>query len=162
MTRPRGKMHQVSVIATHDDDGGTRFTAGSELWDDPNGALDFHKDHHGMRKQDYHLVEFVVDDRTDGGLRFPHSPHDAMWVSKVEDPNHPPCPDKNTDSNYEVLEPICVCDDGQRLIVRNDNPRREQWAFTLNFVKRGEDDSDADKYVSWDPITNNQNGGVGG
>jgi hypothetical protein len=57
------------------------------------------------------------------------------------------------------MEPICVCDDQQRLLVRNDNPRVENWSFTLNFVKRGEDASDPSRYVSWDPGGTNQNGG---
>jgi hypothetical protein len=158
MSRAKGKMHHVTVIAEKDDAGGTCFAAGSDLWN--GGALRFHKDHHGMKTQDFHVVEFVLDDRTEDGLRFPHIPHDAMWVSAVDDPANPTCPDKDTESNYDVLEPICVSDDGKRLIVRNDNPRREQWAFTLNLVKEGEDDSDVERYVSWDPIGDNHNGGA--
>jgi hypothetical protein len=158
MTRPKAKLHQVPVVATKDVAGATQFTGGSDIWDDPQGALHFHKDDHGMSKDDYHLVEFVLDDRTGDDLRFASGPHDAMWVSKVEDPAHPVCPGKDTTSDYTVLEPICVCDDGKRLIVRNDNPRKEQWAFTLNFIKQGENE-DANRYVSWDPITQNHNGG---
>ncbi|HXS48823.1 MAG TPA: hypothetical protein VN713_01725 [Sphingomicrobium sp.] len=113
-----------------------------------------------MRKADYHLVEFVLDDRTGDGLKFPSVPHDAMWVAEVEDPQHPSCPDKDTNSDYDVLEPICVCDEGRRLVVRNSNPRAETWSFTLNFVKSGSDESDKASYVSWDPITQNHNGGT--
>lgn len=158
MSRSKAVMHPVTVTAEREGEL-TRFAANSDLWDHSSQALRFHKDHHGMKKHDYHLVEFVLDDHTGDDLRFPNSPHHAMWVSKVEDPGHPTCPNKDSESNYEVLEPICVCDGGQRLIVRNDNPRVEQWAFTLNFVKRGQDDADADHYVSWDPITDNRNGG---
>ncbi len=157
MSRPKGKMHQVSIVATKRGDA-TSFSAGSELWDEPNGALRFHKDHHGMRKHDYHLVEFILDDQTGEGLKFPSVPHDAMWVSKADEGQRS-CPNKDTISDYEVLEPICVCDHGERLIVRNDNPRKEDWAFTLNFVKRDDSDEDTARYVSWDPITQNQNGG---
>ncbi|HEY6048062.1 MAG TPA: hypothetical protein VIV07_03345 [Sphingomicrobium sp.] len=159
MSRARGKLHEIAVTASKSG-GGTSFAAGSDLWDDPNGALRFHKDHHGMRKHDYHLVEFVLDDQTGDGLRFPSVPHDAMWVSKVGPGRETPCPNKDTESDYSVLEPICVSDDGRRLIVRNDNPQKEQWAFTMNFVKRGEDAADPDKFVSWDPIIDNHNGGV--
>lgn len=113
-----------------------------------------------MRKADYHLVEFILDDRTGDRLKFPSVPHDAMWVAHVDDPQHPICPDKDTKSDYDVLEPICVCDDGKRLIVRNDNPREQTWSFTLNFVKPGSDESDRASYVSWDPITQNHNGGT--
>lgn len=153
-------MHQVSVVAARDADGQVQFTPDGEVWNHSGGVFRFHKDHHGMKKHDYHLVEFMLTDETGDGLRFPHSPHDAMWVAAVDDPANPVCPDQNTQSDYEVLEPICVCDEGQRLIVRNHNPREEQWAFTLNFVKAGANDSDASQYVSWDPITDNRNGGA--
>lgn len=65
----------------------------------------------------------------------------------------------NTANDYSVMEPICVCDDCERLIVRNDNPRREEWAFTLNFVKRGEDPRNRREYINWDPGGSNQDGG---
>jgi hypothetical protein len=159
MSRPKGKLHEIPITATKDG-AGTRFAAGSDLWDDPNGALRFHKDHHGMKKHDYHLVEFVLQDQTGEGLRFPSVPHHAMWVSKAEPGQATPCPDKDTQSNYQVIEPMSVSDDGRRLIVRNDNPQHEQWAFTMNFVKSGEDPADAIKYVSWDPIIDNHNGGA--
>ena len=112
-----------------------------------------------MRSHDYHLVEFVLDDQTGDGLKFPPVPHDAMWVAKEGDDGTHVCPDSETDSDYSVMEPICVCDGGDRLIVRNDNPRKEDWAFTLNLVKRGEDPSDRGRYVNWDPVGSNQNGG---
>jgi hypothetical protein len=154
-------MHAVTILATRDDGGEFQFAPESELWDHSGGEFVLHKDKHGMREHDYHLMEFVLDDQTGAGLKFPRVPHDAMWVALMEDRANPVCPNKDTVSDYEVLEPICVCDEQRRLIVRNDNPRREDWAFTLNFVKRGEDESDASRYVSWDPVTSNQDGGTG-
>jgi hypothetical protein len=158
MSKPKGVMHQVTVKVTKDRAGDFHFEPQGEVWHDSHGHFSFHKDKHGMRKHDFHLVEFVLDDQTGDGLKFPNVPHDAMWVARVEDAQ-PKCPDKDTASDYEVMEPMCVCDGGGRLIVRNDNPRSEQWAFTLNFVKGGANEADADNYVSWDPITQNQNGG---
>lgn len=151
-------MHPVRLMATKDASG-VHFAPESDLWSGSNSKFAFHKDHHGMRKQDYHLIEFVLDDRTGDQLRFPDAPHDAMWVARVEDMANALCPGKETPSDYEVLEPICVCDNGLRLIVRNENPRKEQWSFTMNFVKAGQSSDDADNYVSWDPITDNHNGG---
>jgi hypothetical protein len=159
MSKPKGVMHQVAIRATKNPTGEVHFEPESEVWRDSHGHFSFHKDEHGMRKHDFHLVEFVLDDQTGDALKFPSVPHDAMWVVKVDDPDHPKCPDKNTESDYEVMEPICVCDGGERLIVRNDNPRSEQWAFTLNFVKDADRLADNDQYVSWDPITQNNNGG---
>lgn len=158
MSRARATMHKIPVKVTRSG-GEAKFDAGSELWDDPSGALRFHKDHHGMRAKDFHLIEFVLDDRTGEGLRFPDVPHDAMWVSRTEPGKETPCPTRDNGGDYDVIEPICVCDEGQRLIVRNDNPRKEQWAFTLNLVKPGGDPSSAQHFVSWDPIIDNQDGG---
>lgn len=159
MSRPKAVMHAVTLRATKDAADQYQFEPKSELWDDSEQELVFRKDRHAMRKQDYHLVEFTLDDQTGDGLKFPESPHNAMWVMEGADRANRKCPSMHTVSNYDVMEPICVCDDGDRLIVRNENPRREQWAFTLNFVKSGENDADASAYVNWDPGGNNMDGG---
>jgi hypothetical protein len=162
MSRPKAVMHRVPVLATKDDTGNYHFRPESDIWDGDREQFVFHKDRHGMHKHDYHLLEFVLDDRTGDDLRFPKVPHDAMWVAQADDAANRRCPDMNTVSNYDVMEPICVTHDGKRLIVRNDNPRKEDWSFTLNFVKPGEDDSDKSRYVNWDPGGSNQNGGAHG
>ena len=158
MTRPKGVMHPIAVLATKDSSGGYHFKPESDLSDGAEDTFHFHKDRHGMRAHDYHLVEFVIDDQTGDDLRFPPVPHDAMWV-EAGDLSNRKCPDVNTDSDYSVMEPICVTSDGKRLIVRNDNPREEDWVFTLNFVKRGEDEANRHRYVNWDPGGSNHNGG---
>ena len=145
-------MHRVSVKATKDGSGKAQFDPKSDLWNG-SGKLAFHKDKHAMRKQDYHLIEFVLDDRTGDGLRFPSSPHDAMWVERVNDPSNPRCPSSAADSDYSVIEPMCVCDEGQRLIVRNNNPKEEDWSFALNLLNSG------GEQVRWDPIIENHNRG---
>lgn len=158
MTRPKAVMHAIGLLATNDSSG-YHFQPESDLSDGAADEFHFHKDRHGMKSHDYHLVEFVLDDRTGDDLRFPAVPHDAMWVSEAGDASNRKCPDANTVSDYSVMEPICVTGDRKRLIVRNDNPREEEWAFTLNFVKRGEDDADRGSYVNWDPVGSNHNGG---
>lgn len=154
MTRPKGVMHEVTVTVASDGQGGLTFRPQSDVWNEGHGHFAFSKADHDMQPHDYHLVEFALDDRTGDALAFPAVPHDAMWVAKVEDPERPTCPDASTQSNYDVIEPICVRNEGQRLIVRNNNPRQEDWSFTLN-VKKADGNN-----VSWDPII--KNGGNGG
>jgi len=161
MTRARAVMHPVPLLASKDPAGHYHFKPESDLWNEAEQDFAFHKDRHGMRAHDYHLVEFVLDDQTGDDLKFPPVPHDAMWVSEGAERANRKCPDMNTVSDYSVMEPICVCDGGERLIIRNDNPRKEDWAFTLNFVKRGENPAERSRYVSWDPGGTNQNGGSG-
>ena len=160
MSRPKAVMHEVPLRATRDGEH-YRFHPRSSLWDAPEEQFHFHKDHHGMKAHDYHLIEFVLDDHTGDELRFPKVPHDAMWVAEGAELANRKCPDMHTESDYSVMEPICVSGDGKRLIVRNDNPREEDWAFTLNFVKQGDDDSEPSVFVSWDPGGANHNGSTG-
>lgn len=160
MSRAKAMMHPVPLHASKDSAGNYRFEPHSDLWDPSRQELVFDKSRHGMKKQDYHLVEFVLHDRTGDGLKFPSAPHDAMWVIEGDEPEERECPDMHSACNYDVMEPICVCDDRQRLIARNDNPRVEDWSFTLNFVKQGEDESDPSRYVNWDPGGTNKNGGL--
>lgn len=157
MSKPNGMMHAVTLTVTGNDTGEATFAPSSDLWSEERGHLHFDKDAHDMRKQDFHLIEFVLDDRTGEHLRFPPNPHDAMWVAKVDDARNPICPDETTRSDYEVIDPICVCDEGHRLIVRNDNPRAEAWAFTLNLMKPAA--QGGEQRVSWDPIINNGGNG---
>jgi hypothetical protein len=160
MSRPKGVMHQVTVHISKDGAGKYHFTPESDLWDEDRDEFVFHKDDHGMRKHDYHLIEFVIDDQTGEGLKFPKTPHDAMWVVEGHDePGKRTCPDMNSVSNYDVMEPISVSPHQRRLFVRNDNASKEHWVFTINFVKAGEDNSDKTRFVSWDPGGNNQNSG---
>src|SRR3954451_24903359 len=152
MARARGEMHAVKVRVTKDKDGVYRFDPHSDIWDEARGEFVFSKERHGMSKHDYHLLEFVLDDQTGDGLRFPKAPHDAMWVVEGhEEPGERTCPDMHSVSNYDVMEPISVSPRRRRLFVRNDNANKEHWAFTINFVKKGEDPSDISSFVSWDP-----------
>ena len=41
------------LTASRDGDG-IKFSAGSDIWDDPSQALRFDKNHHGLRKDDFH------------------------------------------------------------------------------------------------------------
>lgn len=162
MSRPKGVMHPITVQASKDSQGRYHFRPESDLWDEARDEFAFSKDRHNMHSRDFHLLEFALDDRTGDGLKFPPVPHDAMWVTEGhEDPGARNCPDMNSVCNYEVMEPMSVSPDGKRLFVRNDNPRKEHWVFTINFVKQGQDASDRSKFVSWDPGGNNQNGGTG-
>lgn len=155
MPKPKGHMHQVTVTARKDGDR-ISFTPDSQVWSEAGGHFAFNKDDHHMRRHDYHLVEFEIDDQTGEGLRFPRSPEEAMYVAKVDDPQHPTCPDGSSPSDYSVIDPLCVCDKGERLIVRNENPREEDWSFTLNFEKSSAAGAER---VSWDPIIKNGGGG---
>jgi hypothetical protein len=159
MSRPKATLHPVTIHATKNASGDYQFAPESNIWDAARDELVFSKDQHGMHSHDHHLIEFVLDDQTGDGLKFPSTPHDGMWIAEGHDePGKRTCPHSRTQSDYSVMEPISVSPDRKRLFVRNDNHKKEHWVFTMNFVKNG-DDNDKSKLISWDPAANNQNGG---
>lgn len=161
MERSAGKIHRVELTITRDGGGGYRFDPQSDLWDEHRQEFVFRKDAHAMHAHDYHLLEFALDDRTGEGLTFPPNPHNAIWVAEGhEEPGSRNCPDRHTQCNYDAMDPMGVSPEGDRLLVRNDNARKEHWVFTINVAKAGEDPANAERFISWDPGANNQNGGA--
>ncbi|HVI06397.1 MAG TPA: hypothetical protein VM711_09940, partial [Sphingomicrobium sp.] len=75
MARPKAVLHPVPLRATKNVSGQYQFRPDSDLWNDAEEELLFHKNKHGMSKHDYHLIEFTLDDQSGDGLRFPSVPH---------------------------------------------------------------------------------------
>lgn len=158
--------HEVRVQATPGKTGDVDFTPKSPLWRKtdrfPDGCFVFNKDEHmNMKHTDHHYVRFVLQDDTKLGLQFPSDPKNALWVIRPTDGQQ--CPTKDDKSDYSVFTPtdVEVDKNGIRnaLLVTNVNMSPEIWSFTLNFVKRGGDESAPSTYVCWDPIGHNQDGG---
>lgn len=106
-----------------------------------------------MRKKDPHVIKFtLVNDETGRGLHFPSDRHEAMWVMKG---NH--CPNRDSDHDYSVIEPLIVIDEGRTLLALNTNPKSQKWGFTLNFLPAGV--TDPTQSIPWDPVGDNQNSG---
>ena len=102
----------------------------------------------GMGKDDEHKITFELADHTDLELRFP-AKQDAMWVS----PNDVDCPDCPVHQN-DVVTATDTSDDGEQLDVINKNKEKKRYKFALNFI-----DKDG-KTHQYDPVWNNQNGGM--
>ena len=148
-------------------DGELAVDPQSPLWRKSNkykagGKFVFNKQDNMMDRSDRHLVEFVIHkDGTGLNLQFPTEKANAFWVIPAKDINS--CPESSEGCDYSTIRPREVKTDnkGQRdtLIVENDNFEVADWAFSLNFVASGADQSGAGDLVRWDPITQNQNGG---
>lgn len=152
------KDHWITVKATKKGSKVEFEPICGELWDGRKFVFD--KTKLQMGNGDHHKLMFVLDDRTGLGLRFPSIAEDAMWVKQIPDVNSYECPGKD-DHDYEVLRPHNVIDGGTKLIAFNSNPDERKWAFSLNFVKDNEDEADVSKFVCWDPIGDNRDGGSG-
>ena len=95
-----GRTVKVKVIAEPDANAGeVTFKLDSELKDDED-RLVFDQDRDEMRKLDYYLVEFELDDRTDLDLQFAPRKEDAFWVVMGrDDTTDPPCPKQPSHSD---------------------------------------------------------------
>lgn len=114
-----------------------------------------------MKKNDRYDVTFTLIDETDLELRFvqwpTNSPEDgAMWVKVVTDPSDPTCPAPN--SHLQQFKATDVTD--TVLTVKNKDNDIEYLKFALNFVPKNGNDSNPGEYVQYDPIGDNQNGGL--
>ena len=156
----KGWLFEFPLIATEPTSGKIVIEpdpAGSNFkhWNAGKKELTFYKkDFPPMKKGDHHYVEFTLDDQTTRKLRFPCNPEDAMWVITTAR-----CPNKSDTCNYDIVQPLGVVE-GDTLLAVNLNPVVGQLGFSLNFVKAGDDDTDPSKYIRWDPIINNRDGGI--
>ena len=106
---------------------------------------------------DYHFITFVLDDKTNLGLRFrpmtgvlANSP---FWIQTLAQG----CPNNPVGAAMPgVVEPLFISPDGTELTVINYNAKIEEMYFALRMVDSSGIGHD------YDPIMNNQNGGGGG
>jgi hypothetical protein len=111
-----------------------------------------------MNHKDHFLVEFVLDNRYMPNLLFPPNPMNALWVNSGPPPGPPPCP---TSAAYnDEFYAVGVDPSGGSLTVRNDDTKIEVINFTLRLLPMGADPRDQGNYVAYDPIGQNQDGGV--
>ena len=140
---------RVSVQAVREGDGWT-FIMHEQ--GQPADRLDFSKDAAGMRKHDWHEVDFMLDDPS-GRLVFHPNKWDAIWVARGTEHDAPACPDAKC-RDHDVY-PLWVKD--RQLRVCNRNNDRCLLSFRLNFVAAS--DPKGDIVASLDPIMGNGNGG---
>lgn len=157
----KGKLYEVEITAA-EKDGEFEFTINSDLKHGKSkggiAKFVFNKDNDKMHKKDSYLIQFVLTNGEEVGLRFPSHVRDALWVCRTSN--------EQTAGNGCPVEP-CYIDEFRGLAVLNDycllaanRDSKVEWlVFTLNFVKDCYSDSDQENYVQWDPIGENQNGG---
>jgi hypothetical protein len=145
------KTFRVTVIATPGTDiDPVHWDLASNL-NPGNGHLVFNKSANGMKKWDYYLIEFNLDDHTKLGLQFHPNPMQAFWVAMGDNVSPPDCPQ---DAAYSD-QVYAISDDpnGRSLTVRNEDDFVQFFRFSLGFIDRyGEPHR-------YDPIGQNMNGG---
>src|SRR6266700_2565644 len=87
------------------------------------GHLVFNKSDDGMKKTDYYLIEFDLDDQSGLGLQFDPNPMHAFWVAMGDEQGPPPCP--MTAAYTDQIYAICDEPDGRGLTIRNDDDTKQ-------------------------------------
>lgn len=108
----------------------------------------------GMHHEDAHDITFEINNRSERNWLFPADERNAMWVAG----NSTDCPKTRPPENPEFpTKDMKVSKDREQLTIKNRNSCRAMYKFSLNFV-----DADAadNKLYPFDPIWNNQNGGL--
>jgi hypothetical protein len=123
----------------------------SNLKKGSSGHLVFNKSDDDMKKWDYYLVEFNLDDRTNLGLQFEPNPMNAFWVVMGDNVSPPHCP--QTPSYCDQIYAVCDDPNGRSLTVRNEDDTVQFFRFSLGFIDRN------GKPHRFDPIGSNQDGG---
>lgn len=147
-----GRAHS-SEITVHARRSGDSWTVAMHVEGAPSDRVDYSKDALGLRKHDWHEIDFRLDEPT-GALAFHPDKHEAIWVTRGTASEAPPCPSQPSRDHGVV--PISSAP--SLLRVRNDNAEPCLLSFRLNFVAAGRE---SDEIVAFlDPIMGNQNGGA--
>ena len=114
----------------------------------------FDKHDEQMRGVDWHRVIFTLHNHDGLQLRFHDEKKQAVWARTATDAKD--CP--TSYCRHKDFKPIWRED--LRLEVRNNNYKPEEIAFTLNFLRPGDDGEDPGTFVICDPIGGNENRGT--
>lgn len=120
-------------------------------------TLVFSKDKLGMKKSDEHEVTFTLVQEEGMNLQFATPPDRAMWVNRGTAQNIPSCPTAQPPKNNTVFH--ATSSQGLTLVATNKNPQKCYYKFSLNFVDPT--GQDPDYLYRFDPVGDNQNGGIG-
>jgi hypothetical protein len=155
-----GKKKEIVVTFTAKDNGKYEMKQdGTVVQELIFNKDDYSVDGQKMKKRDYFLVKFVLDDQTTAGdLQVPPNPMNAIWICTPRQIDPPKCPSNPTyDQQIYALE---TDPDKDVLWVRNEDMSCEPWAFNIRFLRAGQDPASHSSYVAYDPGGANQNGGA--
>ncbi len=122
---------------------------------DPGYKLVFDKGPNGakLRKSDHHRIKFEIKDFNSQDLKFIQDEDNVMWVQSGNQCPRSPC------SMPSVFWVDWIHPQGKSIEVINMNIVKENFAFTLNLVKKSVQTPTSSDYVPLDPGGTNQNNG---
>lgn len=154
----KGKLYQVTVKAFDDPTKpkGVGFSMQSSLLS--AGRLKFYKNSNNMKAEDFYLLDFILDDRTNaGGLAFVSDLDQVLWTKATTDPTE--CINAHPGGNFSEFRAVAVPVPTNLLVVNYDSTS-QLFAFALNFVRGAIANPTPADFITYDPIGDNKNGGV--
>ncbi len=137
--------------------------SGYKFWMEEGGSktrtLVFDKTVDKMKKEEDYRVEFNLNNCTKADLRFSEIATEVLWAKEISKPSDP-CPDQKCYLGGIFYVDPATQIKAAKLTVINMDMDRLLFAFALNFVRKGEVEGPNTKYICYDPIGENRNGGV--
>jgi hypothetical protein len=155
----KGKLYNIKVTARTGPGGNVIFTPRTSLPHVVNGNTDiftFNKTNNDMFVDDFYLVQFTLDDRTNPAqnLSFPANHLEAFFsrLADDEDDALENCLEDQEQNND--FRSLAVLNDNCLLTINMDSAPARFIVFTLKFLIDG-----GPGFVLWDPIDNGLDGG---
>lgn len=157
MTKPRS----VDIYVEPDSNEPSGYCFSMEDGGRAASALVFDKNADKMKKSDDYKISFKLYNRKGADLVFSKLPEKVMWAMATDGPTGACPPEGSTFDGFYVDPATYIKDD--LLTVINTDQTCQFFSFCLNFVPRGTKEGKGTKYICYDPIGDNRNGGsVGG
>lgn len=152
----KGRYVDIFVEPDNNEPNGYAFRMEEDGLGTSRLVFDKHQD--DMLKSDHYKIEFKLHNTKGAKLRFSRMKDKVLWASEVFDPKGDECPPPGSSFDGLYVDPTDYPQD-RVLEVINTNMSKQFFAFALNFVQDGEDEGPDTRYVCFDPIGENRNGG---
>jgi hypothetical protein len=122
--------------------------------------LVFNKNSDNMKKSDEYRIEFKLHNTKGAKLCFSKDTNMVFWAMEIPGPTEA-CPPPQSTFPGLYVDPGSPIEDSVLKVINTDLSVA-QFAFALNFIEEGQKDGPTTKYICYDPIGSNQNGGTSG
>lgn len=122
-------------------------------------TLVFDKNTENMRKSEDFKIEFKLHNRKGADLCFSKVKEKVMWAMATDGPTGE-CPPEGSSFPGFYVDPTSFMRDDVLTVINTDKTQ-QYFSFCLNFVPRGTKEDSDTKYILYDPIGDNRNGGTG-
>lgn len=148
---------KVDVFVEPDSNSPSGYTFSMEKGGKGASTLVFDKNAHNMKKSEHFKIDFKLHNTKGAKLRFSKLTDKVMWAMATNGPTGQ-CPPEGSSFPGFYVDPASFIQD-DLLTVVNEDMSVQSFSYCLNFVPDGTDEGPDTKYIAYDPIGENRNGG---